>query len=203
MRTLNPAASADVHEWSGSFEGRPARIKCTSVVGHVFSIDFPKEFNDWTRTDPTQLFAAKTVRNEANPKAHVVKHLSTEARGCEYLVLWLDCDREGENICFEARVAGCSEGCIACLQRLAPLASAVGSCTHAAGDGLLLACYVQALPRPPSLPCQVLRDQRSGDPRGFRQAGRAESLRGAGGRCAARAGPQGRGVFHALPGEQR
>uniref|UniRef100_A0A803LZK4 DNA topoisomerase n=1 Tax=Chenopodium quinoa TaxID=63459 RepID=A0A803LZK4_CHEQI len=34
-------------------------------------------------------------------KAHIRRHLSQEARGCSHLVLWLDCDREGENICFE------------------------------------------------------------------------------------------------------
>lgn len=93
--------STDVHEFDGRFLGHHAHYKVTSVIGHVFSIDFPAGFQDWKTTDPLDLFQASVIKTVSNPKAHIRQHLSREARGCDCLVLWLDCDREGENICFE------------------------------------------------------------------------------------------------------
>lgn len=100
----------DVHTWEGKFQGLPAVFKMTSVIGHVFSIDFPSDYQSWEKVDPSTLFDAPTLKSEANPKAHVVRHLKSEGKGCDALVLWLDCDREGENICFE--VSGVVEPCM-------------------------------------------------------------------------------------------
>lgn len=70
------------------------------MTGHVYGLDFTKEYNSWD-IDPLKLFEAKTVKSESNPKMHLTHHLQTVAKGVDFLVLWLDCDREGENICFE------------------------------------------------------------------------------------------------------
>ena len=51
--------------------------------------------------DPAELFEAEILKQDANPKTHVIKHLKNEAKGINSVILWLDCDREGENICFE------------------------------------------------------------------------------------------------------
>ena len=66
----------------------------------MFSLDFPAKYQNWDSVDPIELFAAPTVHS-AEGKGGMVKHLEREARGIQYLVLWLDCDREGENICYE------------------------------------------------------------------------------------------------------
>lgn len=91
-----------VYQYRGKMMGHSnVLFKVTSVAGHVYSRDFPKQFADWQRTDPFELFDAETVLVEANPKNRIVDHVKNEAKNASFVVLWLDNDREGENICFE------------------------------------------------------------------------------------------------------
>ena len=79
------------------------------MVGHVFNLDFPPEYQNWEKTDCLDLFSAKTIHKEAS--GGVIRHLRTvganvyaagaQLECSDYVVLWLDCDNEGENICFE------------------------------------------------------------------------------------------------------
>ena len=91
-----------VYEYSGSFFGDSCTYVVTSVCGHIFSTDFPRQYNNWESIDPGELYDIPTIKVETASKGgSIVKHLQQEASSCTYLVLWLDCDREGENICFE------------------------------------------------------------------------------------------------------
>ena len=73
----------------------------TSVTGHVFTSEFPFGYQNWKNTDPYDLFDAEIHKIESDKKSRMVQHLGNEAKNVDYLILWLDCDREGENICFE------------------------------------------------------------------------------------------------------
>ena len=61
--------SAPVWEYSGTFVipgggATRACFKVTSTVGHMWGLDFAKQFNDQNRVDPAELFGASTVHLE-------------------------------------------------------------------------------------------------------------------------------------------
>lgn len=88
---------------SPAFPKAPNASKCvhkvTSVAGHVFSVDFTAKYQSWESVDPSELFQATIQKKPC--QSSVVKHLQSEAKNCDFIVLWMDCDREGENINFE------------------------------------------------------------------------------------------------------
>jgi DNA topoisomerase III len=60
--------ATQVHEYDGIFKGQSAHFKVTAVMGHVYSTDFPKEYNNWGAVEPVELFDAPVIKLESNPK---------------------------------------------------------------------------------------------------------------------------------------
>ncbi|CAI7993512.1 DNA topoisomerase 3-beta-1 [Geodia barretti] len=104
-RRKSDCSACDVYEFEGIFPpgggGVRVTFKMTSVCGHVMSLDFQPQYNKWEQIDPVDLFDAETMKKESMPNLRIPHFLRNEGKGVDYLVLWLDCDKEGENICFE------------------------------------------------------------------------------------------------------
>ena len=76
-------------------------ITITSVLGHVYSLDFEEEYNKWDKVDPETLFDAPTRYrvNETNKEIpKVIKQLQTLGKDVEELIIATDADSEGEKI---------------------------------------------------------------------------------------------------------
>lgn len=71
-------------------------FRITSVAGHIMELDLPSQLQDWGSCDPYEIFSCKVRKKPAS--TGVVKHLEEVGRNVTSLVLWTDCDREGENI---------------------------------------------------------------------------------------------------------
>lgn len=86
---------------SCTFRGHNASMKITSVTGHMMESEFDARFKSWNSCQPVELFSAPIVKAVKKESENIEKTLVEQAKKCDVLLLWLDCDLEGENIGFE------------------------------------------------------------------------------------------------------
>ncbi|RYH14326.1 type IA DNA topoisomerase [archaeon] len=86
---------------NGSFRNQPAHLVITSVSGHLMELEFDPAFKSWSSCSPVELFTAPVHKHVKKENEDIKKTLVREAKHCQVLFLWLDCDSEGENIAFE------------------------------------------------------------------------------------------------------
>eukprot|EP00808_Paulinella_micropora_P003762 g1099.t1 len=91
-----------IYEFKYTIRGTQVDMVMTSVSGHLMSTEFEKEAHkSWTNVDPRELFEAPIKKYVPDASKNIFTTLQREAKRCAWLILWLDCDREGENIAFE------------------------------------------------------------------------------------------------------
>ena len=93
-------------EFNGTLENQPCAMVVTSVLGHLMEMEFDEQHRKWNSCPHGALFDAPLYTNVRQPSGDtnyedVRRNLEQACRGCTDLVLWLDCDREGEAIGFE------------------------------------------------------------------------------------------------------
>uniref|UniRef100_A0A915IA97 DNA topoisomerase n=1 Tax=Romanomermis culicivorax TaxID=13658 RepID=A0A915IA97_ROMCU len=75
----------------------------TSVSGHLSNYDFAGDGRSmsWEHFPIGRLFEAPIEKTVTEYAKNIKRTLENEAKKCDFLIIWTDCDREGENIGFE------------------------------------------------------------------------------------------------------
>lgn len=82
-------------------QGTTVNVTMTSVLGHLTETDFDESYQNWNAVLPAALFDApltSRVIGKGTTSEGVAANLGFQARSAQVLVIWTDCDREGEYI---------------------------------------------------------------------------------------------------------
>jgi DNA topoisomerase-3 len=99
-------------------------VTMTAVKGHLTAVEFPGDYKQWEYPPPDRLFDAPVLTvvptvshslvvalkvchdaNTSQDNKAIAKNIEDQARRATALVIWTDCDREGEHIGSEIRDA--------------------------------------------------------------------------------------------------
>ncbi|KAL0269615.1 UNVERIFIED_CONTAM: hypothetical protein PYX00_007289 [Menopon gallinae] len=90
-----------IYEFNCQVFGMNCNMIMTSVSGHLLNFDFTSISRNWTSCNPLYLFEAPIVKFCPKDYEDIKRTLEKEIKSCSKLIIWTDCDREGENIGFE------------------------------------------------------------------------------------------------------
>ena len=96
-----------IYTYEGYFKGKKAFFTISSVRGHIYQDSFQNKDDDSDENNVNKLYKEEVVKtlkikeNDEKKFFNIPQFLRNIAEGKDILCLWLDCDPEGENICFE------------------------------------------------------------------------------------------------------
>ncbi|KAF4416449.1 DNA topoisomerase 3 [Colletotrichum fructicola] len=100
--TVHNTRSTYIKNYGFNFNFGPPWNACdvtmTAVLGHLTALDFTPANKSWQHPPPESLFTAPVVTLVPDDKKTVADNIERQARYCQLLVIWTDCDREGEHI---------------------------------------------------------------------------------------------------------
>ncbi|KAI0755898.1 prokaryotic type I DNA topoisomerase [Irpex lacteus] len=96
--TTRPSSNKYIKNYDFNYHYTNSQFTVTSVTGHLLDHEFDSQYSSWSSCDPFDLFDAPiraTVKKDSQTTA---RNLTNESRRAQTLMIWTDCDREGENI---------------------------------------------------------------------------------------------------------
>ena len=76
-------------------------MRVTSVLGHIMGLKYPDSCKNWQATNMESLYEIPLEKVPIENSKQVVENLRQYSRDIDHLVIWTDCDREGEAIGFD------------------------------------------------------------------------------------------------------
>lgn len=93
-----PSANKYIKNFDFDYPQTNSFYTVTSVSGHLTAHDFGDAYRTWNSCDPFVLFDVPIETKIPSESKSIEKNLMNEARGADMLMIWTDCDREGEHI---------------------------------------------------------------------------------------------------------
>nr|XP_003702899.2 PREDICTED: DNA topoisomerase 3-alpha isoform X3 [Megachile rotundata] len=91
-----------IYEFKSQVWNQNCDMIMTSVSGHLLDFQFVSAYRKWQSCHPLSLFDAPVTKQCIEQTSLKIKEtLEREVKKCNALIIWTDCDREGENIGFE------------------------------------------------------------------------------------------------------